>query len=278
MDQGGLPFDDELERQFNPRVTVPDFQHYLDRAAAASRAARAECPAFFDVRYGDGPRQSVDVFPADDLEAPVLVFVHGGFWRALGKEQFSGLAATMRPQGIATVLVGYDLCPAVTLDTIVRQVADAVGWCRPGLARLGLRPRRMVLAGSSAGAHLVAMALFGRGGTGVDGACLVSGIYDLAPVLRISVNRDIRLDEDAARRNSPIARVRWLGLPLIVAVGARESPAWRQQSASFARRCIAEGIDTGFIELPLAHHFSTGLAISGSTINRLTAKLCIGQR
>lgn len=274
---GTIPHE-ELERQFNPRVTVPDFQDYLDRAAAASRAARANCPAILDVRYGAGPRQSVDIFPADDPAAPALVFVHGGFWRALGKEAFSGLAAAMRPKGVATILVGYDLCPDVTLDALVDEVASAVAWCRSGLSSHGLRPRRMVLAGTSAGAHLIAMALFGRAAGPVDGACLVSGIYDLAPVLRISVNDDIRLDDAGARRNSPLALVRPLHWPLIVAVGALESAAWRQQSAAFARRCIDHGIDTHFLELPSAHHFSTGLATPGSVLNGLVADLCLGTR
>lgn len=266
---------EELERQFNPRVTVPDFQQYLDRAAAASRQARATYPALLDVRYGPGPRQLVDIFPAEDPEAPALVFVHGGFWRALSKDAFSGLAGALRPQGITTVLVGYDLCPTVTLDALVDEITDAIAWSQTSLVSQGLRPRRLVLAGTSAGAHLIAMALSRRSVQSIDGVCLVSGIYDLAPVLRISVNTDIQLDESSARRNSPLHFLPRLHSPIVVAVGALESDAWRQQSAAMAKHCIDCGTDTRFVELPAAHHFSTGLAVPGSTLNKLAIELCL---
>lgn len=258
---------DELERQFNPRVTVPDFQTYLDRAARASEAARAALPAIRDVRYGPRPRQLIDIYPAEDPRAPVVIYVHGGFWRALGKEAFAGLAGALRPRGISTVLVGYDLCPAVTLDELVGEIIDAVAWCGAHLKDHGLEPRRTVLAGSSAGAHLCAMALLSRPAPHIDAACLVSGIYDVEPVLRISVGPAIGLDAAMARRVSPMLHVRQLGIPLLVAVGEAESSEWRAQSERFAARCRDVGNDVRFLPLPQAHHFSTGISVPGTTLN-----------
>jgi arylformamidase len=262
---------EELERQFNPRVTVPDFQMYLDRAARASEAARAALPAVRDVRYGPRPRQLIDIYPAEDPRAPVVIYVHGGFWRALSKEAFAGLAGVLRPRGISTVLVGYDLCPTVTLDELVGEIIEAVAWCGTHLKDHGLEPGRTVLAGSSAGAHLCAMALMSGSAPHIDATCLVSGIYDVEPVLRISVGPAIGLDAAMARRNSPIHLVRHLGIPLLVAVGEAESSEWRLQSERFAARCREAGNDVRFLPLPEAHHFSTGLSVPGSILNESLA-------
>lgn len=258
---------EELERQFNPRVTVPDFQIYLDRSARASEAARASLPAIRDVRYGPRPRQCVDIYPAEDPRAPVVIFVHGGFWRALSKEAFAGLAGALRPRGISTVLVGYDLCPAVTLDELVGEIIDAVAWCGSELRHHGLDPRRTVLAGTSAGAHLSAMAMLTRPAAHIDALCLASGVYDVEPVLRISVGPAIGLDADMARRNSPMNHMRQLGIPMLVAVGELESAEWRLQSEKFAARAREAGNDVRFMLLPNAHHFSTGMAVAGSPLN-----------
>lgn len=264
---------EELERQFNPRVTVPDFQMYLDRGARASEAARAALPAVRDVRYGPRPRQLIDIYPAEDPRAPVVIYVHGGFWRALSKEAFAGLAGALRPRGISTVLVGYDLCPTVTLDELVGEIIEAVAWCGTHLKDHGLEPGRTVLAGSSAGAHLCAMALMSRPAPHIDATCLVSGIYDVEPVLRISVGPAIGLDAAMARRNSPIHLVRQLGIPLLVAVGEAESSEWRLQSERFAARCREAGNDVRFLPLPEAHHFSTGLSVPGSILNESLASM-----
>jgi arylformamidase len=258
---------DELERQLNPRVTVPDFQQYLDRSAQASEAARASLPAIRDVRYGPRPRQCLDIYPAEDARAPLVIFVHGGFWRALSKEAFAGLAGALRPRGIGTVLIGYDLCPVVTLDELVAEIIDAIEWTGDNLKTHGIYPRRIVLAGTSAGAHLIAMAMMTRQFPHVDAACLVSGVYDVEPVVKISVGAAIGLDATSARRNSPIRHARSLGVPLLIAVGEAESSEWQRQSEEFAKRCIDAGNEVRFLKLAGAHHFSTGMAVPGSMLN-----------
>ena len=268
----------ELERQFNPRVTVPDFQRYLDRTAAASARARATFSAARDIRYGPGERQRVDIYPVPGrVDAPAVVFVHGGFWRALSKEQFACLAEALVPRGVAAVLVGYDLCPAVTLDRIVAEIGEALAWCRASLAAHGVDPRRFHLAGSSAGAHLIAAALFRAAETpgalaGFRSAWLASGVYELEPVRAISVNAAIGLDADGAARNSPARFARRLPLPLHVVVGGDESPAWIDQSRRFAAACRAAGATVDFRVLPGENHFSLGLALPGSRLNRALVK------
>jgi arylformamidase len=106
-------------------------------------------------------------------------------------------------------------------------------------------------------------------------ACLASGIDDLAPVLQISVGAEIHLDEDMSLRNSPTRRVRSVGIPLLIAVGALESPAWREQSIDFGRRCKQEGNDARLLIAPDAHHFSMGLDVPGSPLNEALVALAL---
>lgn len=259
----------ELEQQFNPRVAVPDFQTYLDAWADHGRRARERLRFVSDIRYGSGPRQLLDVIPAGP-PGPAVIYVHGGFWRALSKNAFAGIAGTLHPLGITTVLVGYDLCPAVSLDRQVDQVGEAIGWCLQNLADYGVDTRRVVLAGSSAGAHLLASNLLKpeRQAWHFAGACLCSGIYDVQPVLRISVNEDVRLDAIAARRNSPVLNVRRIQTPLMFAVGANESPAWIAQSRQMHQSCVAAGNQADLLVIPGAHHFSVGLGRTDSAATK----------
>lgn len=251
----------DIEREFNPRATVPDFQLHLDRSKSASDRARASLRCQRDMRYGPGPRQCVDFYPAASVPAPCLVYVHGGFWRALSKEQSSGIALSFVPKGVHCALVGYDLCPEVSLDAIVTEIRQALRWCCAVLPTLGAEPAAIHLCGVSAGAHLIASALLEDGDPpGFASAWLLSGIYELEPVLAISVNEVLGLDAAAAARNSPLRHLRKLATPLHIRVGSAESEGWIAQSAQFARAARDAGCDVDFQLLAGANHFTLGLS------------------
>jgi arylformamidase len=261
MDQSPLT-DDELNRQFMPRLAVPDHEEWLAAHAQLGEVARQTLPCHIDVPYGDTPLQALDIFPAVRALAPVQVYFHGGYWRALDKSTYRFMALSMAPSGIATVLVNYDLCPAVTLDEVVRQAIAAVAWvCRNGEA-YGCDPRRLYLSGNSAGAHLAAMALAhdwtaeGLPADLIKGACCITGIYDIAPVLRIDANAEIRLTPDMVARNSPLFLPLPAKPPVIVAVGADETPLWIKQSTDYAAMLRANGVPTELMIVPRVHHFS----------------------
>ncbi len=262
MDYDSLSAED-IEAQFNPRVAVQDFDGHLAQYTARSRAARGRLEGRLDLAYGATPLQTLDVFPAARSGAPVQVFLHGGYWRALDKSDLSFVAEPLVAAGATAVLLNYDLCPQVTLDDIVAQVRAGVAWVYRHAADLGGDPDRLYVSGHSACAHLVAMALAhdwaGADGLPADmikGLAAVSGVYDLAPVLRVSVNEEIGLDDEMARRNSPSLRPPGPGAPIFLAVGERETPGWQQQSVDFHEACRGRGVDCELMRVAGADHFS----------------------
>jgi arylformamidase len=254
--------DDEINRQFMPRLAVPDHEEWLAAHAQLGEVARQTLACHIDVPYGDSPLQALDIFPAVRALAPAQIYFHGGYWRSLDKSTYRFMALSMAPSGVATVLVNYDLCPAVTLDDIVRQTIAAVAWvCRNGAA-YGCDPRRLYVSGNSAGAHLAAMALAhdwtaeGLPADLIKGACCITGIYDLTPVLRIEANAEIRLKPEMVARNSPMSLPLPAKPPVIVAVGADETPLWIKQSTDYADMLRAHGVPTELMIIPRVHHFS----------------------
>lgn len=251
-----------LETQMNPRAAVPGFQAYLDEAATRSLAARQTLPCVLDVRYGDGPLQTLDVFSADGEDLPVHVFIHGGFWRGLDKGIYSEIAQPIVASGAVAILVNYDLCPAVTVDDIVQQILSCVAWIYRETPRYGGDPHRISLSGHSAGAHLAAMTLYHDwDGDGlpmdlIKAVVLISGIYDLASVPHLSVNEEIQLTEDQARRNSVMSAEPRVNCRALVTAGAEEPRLWVQQSLDYARWLTRAGLVTRYLELPDEHHFS----------------------
>jgi arylformamidase len=227
-----------LEQQYNNRARVPDHASHLQKWATASAHARAHAPCALDLRYGDGPNETLDVFPTTAPQAPVLVFVHGGYWRSLDKSDHSFVAPSFTAAGALVLVPNYALAPAVTLETITLQVARAVEWAWRHAAEHGGDPSRIVVAGHSAGGHLAAMMLSCRWKQLADdlpaqlvqGALSLSGLYDLEP-LRLTpfLQADLRLTPASVKRLSPAFFPRPKG-KLVSLVGALESEEFLRQN------------------------------------------------
>jgi arylformamidase len=261
--------DAEINRHFMPRLAVPDHETWLAREAALSENARAAFTgARYDVSYGDTPLQRLDVFSAARKNAPIHIFVHGGFWRALDKSSYSHIGAALARAGATGVIVNYDLCPKVTVDDIVRQTMRAIAWVYRHGAELPGNPNRLFLSGHSVGAHLAAMALAhdwradGLPGDIVKGVAALSGIFDLEPVLRIEANADIRLKPAMVARNSPLFLEPKVMAPVIVAPGGDEPEPWIQQSRDYAAMLHSRGYPVALMVAPKHHHFSLTCALS----------------
>jgi arylformamidase len=252
----------EIEAQFNPRTSVPDFEDHQARHAAWSAAARAELDGRLDVAYGDGPLHKVDVFPAPATgKAPVHVFFHGGYWRAQDKANFAHIARTLVGEGICAVIANYDLCPAVTLDGTVGSALRALVWAWRHAREYGGDPERLTLSGHSAGAHLCAMALAhdwpaaGLPADLIKGAVPVSGIFDPEPAMHTTVNAEIGLTAAVARRNNALALAPQVRCPVELFVGGDEPAEWIRQSELYALHLRRHGLAPELTLVPGAHHF-----------------------
>jgi arylformamidase len=273
---------DALERALNPRVAVANAQDLLAEFAARAATARERLNGRHDIAYGATPFETLDVFPAAQPGAPIQVFFHGGYWRSLDKSDLSFFAVPLVDAGATVVLANYGLCPAVSLDEIVRQARAAVAWVWRNAADLGGDARRIHVSGHSAGGQLAAMALShdwaaeGLPGDLVKGVFSISGLFELEPLMRISVNQDLRLDAAMARRNSPTLDPPPPGARLTVTVGANETAGFIAQSRDFHETCVRNGVASEFMAVPGADHFTVMFDLadpSSAQCRALTAQM-----
>ena len=239
-----------LEAEYNNRAAVPDHPVLMGRWKAGAEAARAAHPPT-TVAYGPGEREVMDLFEAGP-DAPIAIFIHGGYWQALDKDLFSGLAPALLAHGVSLAIPSYDLCPNARLGAIVRQMEAVADLVR---ARSGRRP---VVFGHSAGGHLAACLLSqGR----ASAAVAISGVFDLAPLIPTSINTALRLD---AREAAALSPIHWPapdgstpgGTVLDCVVGGAETSEFIRQSRDMADQWGSNGVDTRFEALPGLNHFT----------------------
>ena len=251
-----------VEREYNLRAAFPDHPQWFARWAADSEAARALVEGSLNVRYGSGPRQTVDLFRAVHPRG-ALLFIHGGYWRALDKRDHAFVAPPLVAEGIGVAVINYDLCPDVSIARIVDECREAVAWLQREGTRYGIPAERLVVAGHSAGGHLAAMLVATdwktRGSPfGLAGAVAISGVFDLEPLVQVSFNADLRLDSVRARAVSPIHLRPRNSVPMLVAAGADETSEFIRQSWLLWERwpeCHSSG-RRGPLFVPQRHHFS----------------------
>jgi arylformamidase len=251
----------DLEAEYNNRARVPEHPTIFERwqrDATAFRAGHAN--AELGLPYGAGDRRKIDLFwPTAARDAPIALFIHGGYWRSLDRALFSHLAAGANARGVALALPGYDLCPAVTVATIVEEMRAAATW-------LWRRHRRKLLAsGHSAGGHLAAclVATDWRALAAdlpsnlVTTGLSISGLFDLTPLVGISMNQELKLDAKEAYRVSPLF---WdlppSALALDAWVGADESGEFLRASRTIADAWGTKGIATRYVSVAGVNHFT----------------------
>ncbi|MBL6951074.1 MAG: alpha/beta hydrolase [Alphaproteobacteria bacterium] len=257
----------DFEAQYNPRQAVPDHQGKIDARVVASAEARCRIEGIYDLRYGPGPLEVLDIFPAEAEAAPVQLYIHGGYWRAQDKSDVSFFAEPFTAAGATVVVLNYDLCPNVTLPEIMAEIVRAITWTHGKIAEWGGDPNRIFISGNSAGAHLGAMMLAhdwqaeGLPTDVIKGAALLTGVYDPEPVLGISVNEVIGLTPDMLTTVSPMRNLPRRNLPLLLPVGGGETPEWIKQTRAYADLCQANGIGAEYLEVPGADHFDMTAAM-----------------
>ncbi len=252
-----------LEREYNARAAIREhpqiFARWTEQGAAARRLRACEV----DLQYGPLNVERLDFFHAHQADAPLLVFIHGGFWRSLDKSDFSWIAPPLLQHGVAVALLNYGLAPHTSVEDIVRQQLTAIGWLYHHAERLRFNADRIVVAGHSAGGHLTAMmmaALWQQFDSTlphglVKAGLAISGVFDLQPLVNAPfVNTDLKLDTQRARTLSPIYMPSATDAPLITAVGALESSEFKRQSTEFGAKWATNLVR--HLELPHANHLT----------------------
>jgi arylformamidase len=273
-------------REYNNRALVPNFQSYFDRWVNDSKVARTKVHGIYDIAYGQEPRQTLDFFPARKKPpsggAPLMVFIHGGYWRSTAKSDYSFLAPAFTDAGAALAVIEYRLCPQVSMEDLARDVLAAVTWAYQHAGHYGCNPHHLYVSGHSAGGHLTAMMLAAQwprwhGALPADvvrGGVAISGLFDLEPIRRASfLNVDLKLTPASVARLSPAFMQPATHAPLITAVGGDESSEFKRQNAMIGERWAQ--VLHADVAMPGLNHFNVCSAFgdANNPLFRETAKM-----
>ncbi|MBW9116888.1 alpha/beta hydrolase [Rhizobium cauense] len=266
---------------FRIRDHVADFDAIVDEIVAASARSRETLPMIADVAYGDGPDETVDIFfpkgPRENL--PVHLFIHGGYWRMFSKRDYSCIANTVTLAGAIAVIVDYSLMPGQRMNVIVDQVVRAKRWVIECIADYGGNPSCLSVSGHSAGAHLATfMFEESEKASSVQGALLLGGLYDLAPLQQSFLQSEIALTEDEVSRFTPLLRRHDGNCNVVLAVGEDETLPFHEQANAFDNRLAAQGLSVSSKIIAGRNHMNSvrDLGVPGTEAGELLMSLITG--
>ena len=276
-DEPAWQSDPAIDMEFDPERRVGSKAPFLDWYIRHSEAARRELRCELDVPFGDNQAETLDIFPAATRRSPVLVFIHGGYWRALSSREFSFVARGFADAGVTVVVTNYALCPHVSIAEITRQSRAALIWIHRFIDSYGGDPANMFVAGHSAGGQQVAMML----GTdwlqrpeatslALRGGIAISGLFDLRPLMRSWLQPTLRLTDALVQSQSPLLNIPLEAPPLMLSVGGNESASFLQQTQGFRQSWSAAGLAAEYFPQPGLNHFEAiyGLANSEDPLAR----------
>lgn len=254
----------ERDRQYNARESVSDFDACVREYATRATKVRQDHVGLFDIHYGPGRDQRLDIFPVTvgHQPAPVFVFIHGGYWRAQSKTDAPIMVPAMTQAGVAVCTLEYTLLPESTLAETVREMRSAIAWLYQHASQYGIDPDRIVVSGSSAGGHLAAMLAaqgwqdrYGLPSNVIKGMIALSGLYDLKPLCDTHINEWLRLHPEQAQLLSPMYHLPAASFRAILTVGGLETDGFKNQTEAYRRACVDAGVDVSLVLAPQCNHF-----------------------
>lgn len=260
-----------LDAEYDVEGIHPDFDSVVATYLGLSEQARTSLQARFDVPFGPTRDEHVDLYPAGDASGsrPVLLFIHGGYWRILSSKEFALVAPGPVAHGVDVVVSNYSLAPKVTIDEITRQGRATVKWIFEHAASWGGDPERIYVAGHSAGGQQVAMLLetdwegeYGLPADVIRGGVAISGVFDLRPLPYTLFAPALQLSRRTVELQSPMLREPRLGAPLLITWGADETAEFRRQSEDYLASCRAAGAQVEGWAQPGADHFQAILGLN----------------
>ena len=255
---------EQLEAEYNLSARRPDYATSIAPDwEQRSKQARSEMTCTLDVPYGISDRQKFDVYPASDAGAPTLIYIHGGYWWRGDRSLYSFLAQSFVRHAVSVVVPGYDLCPHVTVTDISQQLRHAIAAIWRKGPDLGIGRDAITVMGHSAGGHLTGMMM----GTNwpqfdaglpkdlIKAGIPISAINELEPIIHTSINTEVRMDEDEARRESPMKHPPVTNAPLLIVAGAAETSEFLRQSDLYASTFASADRPIERYDVPDADHF-----------------------
>lgn len=236
---GRFDTQEELDSEYNVETAVPDFLECIQYYQETSEKVRSAISNRKTFDYGPTLMERLTVYPAAQPGSPVLLFVHGGYWRMGIGDDFDFIATGPIKSGFTVVIVTYALAPHVGIPEIARQVRSSISWTAKNISSLNGDPEKIFIAGHSAGAHLVAMAAsthwadYGLKTDTIKGILAISGLYDLEPITQTFIQPAIRITPEQVLNSSPIRLIRRSAIPLTVSWGALETAEFKSQSAEY---------------------------------------------
>ncbi len=262
-----LNFDDLEQRaiQYNARQSVSDFDGCMAQYAALAEQAKSATPGIYDLHYGMGKAERLDLFPAAKQPAPLFVFIHGGYWHSQRKEEACSMAYSFTQHNVAVATLEYTLQPEATLAEIVREVRSAIAWLYHYSAQYGVDPERIFVGGSSAGGHLSGMliaddwqASYRVPPNVIKGALALSGLFDIRPLCDIYINDWMRQTPEQAKLLSPLFLLpeKSHAPQILLSVGAKETLGFKHQTQAYYAACQQKGLDAQLIADRENNHFT----------------------
>ena len=267
---------EEIDLEYKLALTVPDIEHWIEWYTQESVTARRKLNCSLDVRFGPTVDETVDIFPAKEQGAPLLVFIHGGYWFRCNSKDYSFVANGLVSRGITVAVTNYSLCPKVTISEITRQSRAVISWLHREGPNFNADPSRIFVAGHSAGGNQVGMLSstdwlgeYGLPNDVIKGGIPISGVFDLRPLCYSYLQPRLLLTHEVILRQSPYLNIPRSGPPLLITFGDEETTEFHRQSTEYLQAWRANGLRGELLVQEGKHHFS---AIEG--LNDANSTLC----
>ena len=254
---------EEIDQFYNLAARTPDSQNWIEWYLEKSDQTRSRLEVITDVPYGPTLDETMDIFPASSPDAPILVFIHGGYWARFTSKDFSFVAEGLVNSGFTVAVTNYSLCPKVSISEITRQNRAAVAYLKKQNGAFNGDTGRIFVSGHSAGGHQVAMLLgtdwqkeYGLPADTIKGGISISGLFDLSPLVYSYMQPKLLLNNEIIRRESPQFNVPEQAPPLLISYGDDESPEFIRQSDEYHSLLQKSGLVTNLFVQENKHHFS----------------------
>ena len=270
----------EIDREYDLSLSVPDSKQWIEWYAQKSARTRQNLECIPNVSYGPSKDETVDIFPAKEKGAPVLVYIHGGYWFSGSSKDYSFIANGFANQGFTVVVMNYSLCPKVTISDITQQSQTLITWLYKKSSTFNADPSRIFVSGHSAGGHQVGMLLatdwfsvYGLPDDIIKGGISISGLFDLHPFYYSYLQTKLLLTQEMILQQSPYLHLPDSGAPLLITYGENETAEFHRQSTDYLQAWRNNGLHGELMLQEGKHHFS---AIEGfNDPNSRLSKVCV---